>query len=301
MSNYEAKENRYNMIVGIFVVIALCTLVWLIWMFKDLPIKVSEMKSFQVTLQVASAPGVQENTPVLLGSYAIGRVTQILPPALFRDLKTHKVYYQTRIILSIDKKFDSIPADAEIKVMTRGLGSSFIEIVVDPEKMIASTLDPNENSAEFLKGGLIVQGGTGMTSEFFPEESQKKLDALSDRLAKLLDNTNAIIGNEDNKKNIKATLANFSEASAQASKSLAEFQKSMASVKIMSDDIGKVANEMHFILDKINNGPGTASRFINDGRLYESLVSSTEQLDALMEELKNLIAEYREKGIRIKL
>ena len=301
MSDYETKENRQNIIVGIFVVVAICTLIWLIWMFKDLPIRVNQARSYEIIVQVPKAPGVQENTPVRLGGYSIGRVLNVMAPTLLEDLDTGKVYYQTRLKLGIEKKFQNIPSNAEISVMTRGLGSSFVEVTIDPEKLPAPMRDPNDPESIFFKDGMVVQGGTGMTSEFFPQESQEKLDQLADRLITLLNNANDIIGDKGNKENIKASLANFSKATEEASKSLEEFRTFITAGKVMSEDLGKVANQIQFILEKVNSGQGTAAKFINDGRLYEELLLSTQQLDSLLQELRKITADYQKKGIRLKL
>ena len=43
------------------------------------------------------------------------------------------------------------------------------------------------------------------------------------------------------------------------------------------------------------------SMLVNDGRLYESLLDNTEQLEILIQDLKEFAAEYRAKGIKVKL
>jgi ABC-type transporter Mla subunit MlaD len=232
-----------------------------------------------------------------LGGYPIGRVTEIQPPALKKDLDTGKIYYQVLLVLSIDDQFHQIPADSEIKVMTRGLGSSFIEIRVNPQKTQPTAIS---EKGEFLKNGTKIQGSVGMTSEFLPAESQKKIDRLVDEMTILLGNANAIVGDPNNKENVKKTLANLSQATAEITQNLNELQGFLANAKIMSQDMGDFINQMQLIADKVNSGNGTAAKFLNDGRLYENLVVSTQQLDDLMEELKKLVAEYRQKGIRIK-
>lgn len=297
MSSYEAKERRRNIIVGIFVLVALGALVWLVWKFQDLPVRVSQIKSYKILMQVPSAPGIQENTPVRLGSYQIGRVTDVIPPQIIKDLENQKYYYQTRLELSINKKFQ-IPAVAEFKVMTRGLGSSYVEVSIEPEKLPD---DPNNGEISYIEPGTVVQGVVASSSEFFPEESREKINELTDKMTQLLENANDILGDKENKENLKKSLANLSDATAEMTNSLKELQGFLASGKMMSEDLGRVMTQLQFTLNQINKGKGTAAKFINDGRLYESLLTSTEQLEELMDELTKLISEYREKGIRIKL
>ncbi|GAG85025.1 unnamed protein product, partial [marine sediment metagenome] len=66
-------------------------------------------------------------------------------------------------------------------------------------------------------------------------------------------------------------------------------------------ELSKTLAELRLILEKVNNGQGTAAKLINDGRLYENLLENTQQMQVLLEELRALIAKYREKGIKVKL
>ncbi|GAG42342.1 unnamed protein product, partial [marine sediment metagenome] len=88
MSDYETTQKRRNITVGIFVVAAVCFLVWLIFMFGDLPVFVSRWKSYKVAVQFSTAPGVQENTPVRFCGYHIGRVTEMKKPKVMKEVNS---------------------------------------------------------------------------------------------------------------------------------------------------------------------------------------------------------------------
>ena len=300
MSDYETTQRRRNVTVGIFVIGAVFALVWLIFKFGDLPTAISKIGSFQVRVQFPTAQGVQRDTPVRLSGYQVGRVTQVEPPKVLKDLKTGQFYHQTMVVLSIDRKYDDIPSNVEVKLMTRGLGSSYIELLIDPTLPLTPS-DPNKPETAFLDDQMLLQGSTGMTSEFFPAESQKKLDELVDQLGTLINNANAVIGDEDNRRNIKTTLANLSDTSKQAAQVLKEFQAFSVSAVNTSEQLSKTVAELRVILEKVNNGQGTAARLVNDGRLYESMVENTQQLQVLLEELNLFIGKSRDKGLPIKL
>ena len=295
MSDYETAQRTRNIIVGIFVIVAMFALVWLIYQFGDLPVKVSEFNSFEVFVQFPTAQGVQKNTPVRFCGYQIGRVTEVMAPERLRDLNTGLVYHQTKVVLRIDKKYVNIPSNVEVKLMTRGLGSSYIEFAVDPTLPLTKR-DPNRPETKFLVDKMLLQGSTGMTSEFFPEESQKKLDELADSLGSLINSANDILGDEKNRENIKITLANLSNASKQTTQTLKDLQEFFAAGTNMSEELSKTLARLRLILDKVNNGQGTAAQLVNDGRLYENLLENTQQMQSLLEELKELIAQYRKKG-----
>jgi len=306
------------MIVGVFVVIGVCALIWLIFKFGDLPTAVTKMSSFEVYVQFPTAPGVQTDTPVRFCGYQIGRVTKVMAPEIRKDMVTGLEYYQTIVVLSIAKTYVNIPSNIDVKLMSRGLGSSYIEIKQYPERP-AEPLDPNRPETVYLVDKILLQGSTGITSEFFPEESQKKLENLVDGLKILVGNANDILGNRSNKENLRKTIANLTEASHEAKRTIEEFRKfaiaGTATLKNVdgkteelvvamvdtSEEIGKASAQMRMILEKINNGNGSAAMLINDGRFYESLLEDTQQIQLLLEEFKSFITQARIQGIPLKL
>jgi phospholipid/cholesterol/gamma-HCH transport system substrate-binding protein len=350
VSDYETAQRRRNMVVGLFVMLGICALVWLIFKFGDLPGIVTKLDSFEVFVQFPTATGVQRDTPVRFCGYQIGRVTNVMAPEIRKDMVNGLEYYQAVVILSIDKRYVTIPSCVEVKLMTRGLGSSYIELKQSPEKPVVP-LDPNRPETKFLLDKIWLQGSTGMTSEFFPEESQKKLDGLIEGLENLIANANDIIGDKNSKENIMKTLANLADASKQAKDTLEEFEKLAAAgtttlknadskveevvttVVDTSEEIQKFAAagtstlksvdakteqlitamvdtseklsgamvELRLVLEKFNNGQGSAARLINDGSLYENLLEDTEQLKSLLEEMKSFVNEWKNKKIEVKL
>lgn len=315
MSDYETSERRRNLIVGLFVVGALCALLWLIFQFRDLPGAVTKLSSFPVFVQFPTAPGVQKDTPVQFCGYQIGRVANVMYPKPRRDLNTGLWYHQILVVLSIDKKHANIPSNVEVKLMTRGLGSSFIDLKIDP----AHIPSPNDSN-DFLAAETLLQGSTGMTSEFFPEESQKKLELLVEELSTLAKNINDVVGDPNTKDNFKSILTNLSVASAKASdmfEGLREFSvtgtatlksleddtdKFVTSIIATSEELGKTLAEMRVTLEKVNSGKGSAGKFVNDPQFYESLVDTSEEMRKMLEELRTFMANANEKGsVPIKL
>ena len=295
MSDYETAEKRRNVIVGIFVLIALCAFVWLIFMFGDLPAAVTKLGSFGVFVQFPTAPGVQKDTPISFCGYQIGRVTDVMAPAIRTDLNTGLAYHQALVVLSIDKKYANIPSNVQVKLMTRGLGSSYIELIVDPTLPLTPR-DPNRPETKFLVNQMLLQGSTGITSEFFPAESQKKLEELTDNLDTLITHANAILGDPQNKENIRASLANLSRVSGRAAGTLEEFEQFLTAWVGTGEELSQTAKELRMILEKINTGQGTAAQFINNGRLYDELLENTQQMQVLLQELRTFAEKVNEKG-----
>jgi len=322
VSDYETAQRKRNIIVGLFVIVGMCALVWMIFKIQELPTFMGRWRSFQVFVQFPTAPGVEENTPVRFCGYQIGSVIKVMAPQMRPETrngkKTGREYHQTVVVLGIEEKYVNIPSNVEVKLMTRGLGSSYIELKQRPGEP-QTPLDPNRPETEFLVDKIWLQGSTGITSEFFPEESQKKLDELVEDFKTLLTSANDIIGGRENKENIKKTLANLAEMTQQATQTIEEFQKLAAAgsstlkntdaevekvVTAMvdtSEELSKATSQLRIILEKINSGQGTAARLVNDGRFYENLLENTQQMQALLEELTSFIAQARDKGVPIKL
>ncbi|MHC4638791.1 MAG: MlaD family protein [Planctomycetota bacterium] len=300
MSDYETAQKRRNTIVGVFVILAVLSLAWMIKKFGDVPTKVAKYNSFQIFVQFPTAPGVQKDTPVRFCGYQIGRVTKVMPPSIRPDVNTGLEYYQTVVIINIDKRFTSIPSNVDIKMMTRGLGSSYIELKLDPTLPLTRT-DPNDPLSVYLRDMMWIQGSSGVASEFFTAETQRKLDQLVQGLVTLTQNANDILGDNESKQNIKEILEHLSEASDEATKTVKEFRRFTSTAITMSEELSKTLVKAQQIIEKVNSGEGTLAQLVNDGRLYEETLEDIEQLHLLLQDIKSFVAEYREKGIKIKL
>lgn len=273
---------------------ALWALVWLIHKFEDMPLRLAAINSYEVYVQLPTAAGVQDKTSVKFCGVQIGRVSRIQPPAILKDLNTGQFYYQALVVLRIDRKYEKIPANVEVKLLTRGLGSSYIDFRT-------KVFDVKDPSGPFLKRGSLLQGQTGSASDFFPEESRKKLEELAESLNALAKSANKIIGDKANQQNINKTLANLSEASKEATLAAREMKNFMTAGIQTGEKLNEAAEQLRIVLSKINTGQGTASKLLNDGRLYEGLFETSQQLKLLLQEMESFLAHSKEKGLPIKL
>ena len=293
MPDYDTIQKKRNLIVGGFVIIAFCAFLYMLFLFKELPTFVSQYRSFEVLVKFADAPGLQKNTPVKYCGYQIGRVINVMAPERIDDRQTGEAYHQVKATLAIEKEYKTIPSHVNVLLMKRGLGSSYIVFEVDLAQEVT----------DFLKDGDMLVGYTGVSSEFIPKEVQEKIEKLVDSVSSLADHANSIIGDPENQANIKETLSNVTvmvQDARETLKSLKEFSdtgtEQMASV---SEQLNDTLDKLRGVLSKINEGESTAAKLLNDGRLYENLIDSTEELQMALEQLKKLVAQAREKGIKI--
>lgn len=299
MTDYQTKQKRQNIIVGVFVVVGFTLFVLMLMVFRDLPLFVSRFNSFQVLVYFPEAPGIQKDTPVKFCGVPVGRVLNVSDPQVVSNegRKTHKV----GVTISIDQQYIDIPSSVDVVIMKRSLGSSHIEF---------QDKSPEEPT-DFLENEMVLTGIVGTSSEFFPPDVQKKLESLVDSIAALANNANLIIGDEENQANLKKTFANVEQVTLQARGTLESIEKfsdtSTEQVVALGDQIVAVGEqleaalaEMRKVIAKVESGEGTAGKLVNDGRLYENLLESSEELQMALEQIKEWASEARDNGIRIK-
>jgi phospholipid/cholesterol/gamma-HCH transport system substrate-binding protein len=301
---YERIEKIQNVTVGIFVILGLLALGWLIFKFNDFPATVTRLNSYEVSVQFATAPGAQKDTPVRFCGYQIGRVTAVFPPQIMDELrngqKTGKRFYQCLVIMSINKQYNQIPANVEVKLMTRGYGSSYLDLVSEPNLM-TMPFDANIPEGGYLRNGMVVQGQLSTSNDIFSEETQKKLDELLNGLIVAIKNTNDIIGNAENKENLKQSLENLSKATAQATSAIKDFQTFMVSANHSSEELSKIMASIRQIVEKVESGGGTLGKVVNDSKFYESLLENSRQLNSLITEMQDFVKKLKEKGVKVQL
>ncbi len=305
MSDYDYLQNKRNMIVGAFVIVGVLVFAYMVFLFGELPVAVTELTSFSVTARFAFAPGVQETTPVRYCGYQIGKVTQVDPPAMFVNEKGQS-NAQVTVKISIDRKY-KIPSNVKARLGKRGMGSSYVDLI--PQQMDEQELEKLE--PKFLANGMTLEViQTTGDSDLIPSEMQDRINTFFAKAATLMDNLNTITGDANNQKNLKNTLANLSKAtedSISTLQSIKEFSQ-MGKEKLVSvsdsvtqtsEELGETLIELRRTINKINSGQGTVGKLINDDRLYENLVDSSEELKVAIEKMKKTFQKTSEKGIKV--
>ena len=303
MADYETEQKKRNLIVGGFMIIAFCAFCYMVAIFGELPVFISQLRSYTILVNFDSAAGVQKNTPVKYCGYQVGKVIGVMAPQSITDRKSGQSFHLVKVTIAIEKKYSTIPSHVTVMLMKRGLGSSYIELEVDLNKPL-TPLYPDQPESVYLLDEMILAGSTGVSSEFFPPDVQAKLETLVDSIGALAANANAILGDSENQMNIKKTLANVTEATAQTTetlKSVKQFSDAWtAKINEVAENINDTLVELHSVLEKINSGDSTAAKLLNDGRLYENLLDSSQELQLALEQLKILAADMNQKGIKLK-
>jgi phospholipid/cholesterol/gamma-HCH transport system substrate-binding protein len=307
MSDYDYIQNKRNMIVGAFVIVGVLVFAYMVFLFGELPVTVTKFTSYSVKVRFPFAPGVQENTPIRYCGYQIGRVTYVAPPEQFLD-KSGRAIPQVTVEMAIDRKYSEIPANVKVKLGKRGMGSSYIDLITEPmTKEELEKLEP-----KYLRQGMLLQGldSSGAEFELIPPELQNKIDTFFVKVTALTDNLNTVVGDVNNQQNFKKTLANLSKATEESITTLQQIREFSQtgkekvaavsdSVMQTSEELGETLVELRRTLNKINSGEGTVGKLINDGKLYDNLVDSSEELKAALEKMKKTFQKTSEKGIKV--
>jgi len=152
--------------------------------------------------------------------------------------------------------------------------------------------------------------------------SSRPAPRLHTTLAKLnaaLDAVNKTLGDPENQASLKAGLARFKEAAAAAAQAMEEARATFREVRgatgkvtkrfdeltlrLMADAdrLSKVLGAIQRTTEKIEAGDGTAAKLLNDPKLYNTLVDATAQLKTSLEKLELLLAQWKDKGVKLDL
>ena len=126
-------------------------------------------------------------------------------------------------------------------------------------------------------------------------ETQNNLKMTLEGLASTIENVNILSSNINdilnaNEKELKSTINNLSKISGNLNKitdSLKQMPLSSA-VKNFED----TSLHLKEIIERLNSGEGSAGMILNDNKLYDNLVNSSEALEALLSDLKGNPKKY---------
>jgi len=135
-----------------------------------------------------------------------------------------------------------------------------------------------------------------------------------------------IFGDVENQANIKASLKNLATAAEKADKAMDamkqfadETRKSFTvasgsadkvakrvdqlAVKLIEDaeKVSTLLSTINRVAVKLEKGDGSAGKFINDPKLYNSLQEAASQTQILLKEFSDLVKTWKENGVKVKM
>jgi len=318
-----AHPHRTEAYVGLFVLLGLGLIGWLIFHFGDF--RGNRTGGYPLIVEVRDATGIRKGVPVRLGGVEIGRASG--EPELNDD------YSLLTIPLTIYPE-SKIPAGSTVKVGTSGLmGDSFLRII-PPEVPSGQFLPAGHRILAESSGSLNdLAGSAGETLEEVTLTAGE-IRAAAERMENLFTKLDRGFLTSENMANVSvmlaelrassehihdaskklnplldetgATLSEVSEVADAAKSTLtgvdtgvAEFSKTLSAINpVVSDfdqsvkDLGVTLKTANTLLNLLENGDGIAPSMLKDSALKRDLESFLDKLDR-----NGLLFYPREGGI----
>lgn len=301
------REKASNLMVGLTVLVALALLGGMIVIFRELP---GWMRGgYELQAEFPNASGIIAGADVMLVGKRIGRVAEVT----FADDDPRRGVI---FILAIKRSVD-VPGDVNPYIRSRGFaGGAILELVSDgrePGKSRGRQFEwlPRDQIVMLRLPKDVSAGPTGL----IPPELVRSIQTTMTKFGTALDSINKVIGDEENRKNIKSALAGFNAAAeamtkamnkvetlaASSTSAIARYEKLAGKLTDDADQLGKLLTSLANAAEKIQAGEGTAGKLINDPKLYNELVETAAQIKETFATLGKLLEEWKAKGVGIKL
>jgi phospholipid/cholesterol/gamma-HCH transport system substrate-binding protein len=331
---------RKNIMVGIVVLGGLVVLGWMILQFGDAPIRMFATEQVRVTFVTDRAEGLSEGSAVVFRGVTVGKINAIERQADHQTVRIEALVdtqppLPENVIAHI-RSTGLIGSGATVSLLVppgdqpRGqlgegqeIKTTFVGLDLLPPEFAELAEEMKLTARQFRESNLVGD-----------------LDEAVKEATVTIRSVNEIVGDEEIKTNLKQSLKNITAATETANKiagNLETFSKDLEAVgnettitikkaqgaidkasgtieKVGGhvDDLDKQIDErmlevakllasFQSIARKIDEGKGTAGAFINDKRLYESLVLTSEQLNAMMKDLNRLVEQWEQEGATLRL
>jgi phospholipid/cholesterol/gamma-HCH transport system substrate-binding protein len=166
------------------------------------------------------------------------------------------------------------------------------------------------------------------------------IDEQVQKVGKLIDSVQAYVGDEKTRNDLKAAIENLRTTTESANRVTGNLEKFSGKLDKIGDDasatikdarttiqtantsiqktqgdidqvtaqvgdrllqISKLLDQFNSIAAKVNDGKGTAGQLVNDPKLYQGLVDTTQQLNATVTDLRRLVQQWEQEGVSLKL
>jgi phospholipid/cholesterol/gamma-HCH transport system substrate-binding protein len=310
--------------VGVTVLTALLALGWMILKFAGVPIALLVAPRMQVHFVADRADGLSEGSNVTYRGINVGQVTRL----------TRLPDDRIRVDAQVDDK-PPLPANVKGLIRSTGLlgGGSALQLTLTSEKPEGQMAKNQEIPVAYVGLDLLppefaeLAGELRLTARQFRESNVViHLDEQIQHLGKVIDSVQGYIDDPTMRQDLKDSVANLRTATEKANKigeDLDQFTQHLDQLSTETrttiqktqghiDDLSKSTgdrllqlsaslDQLQQIVQKINQGKGTAGQLVNDPKLYESLVDTTQELNATIKDLKRLVEQWEQEGVPLKM
>lgn len=318
---------RRNVLVGVTVLSALVILGWMILQFGGQLGTAFAGEQYAVTFVGPRADGVSPGSQVLYRGTVVGKVERVKLEAA-----------QQRVVVGARLEKDAaLPGGlfGSIKQLSLlGTGAA-IELAPQNPALAMGGATAEGDTLDLRYGGLaLLPPELSELSENLNVAVKAYNDSgLIARLRALADNTDrqvtqageviegfrAVFGDAAVQGDLRATVANLRATSerfekfsadlpalsAQARGALANADARFATLASSLDErlvqVSVALDSANSVLRKIDSGDGSLGRLLNDGRLYEALLSSARRVDATLKDAQRVVQQIEQEGVSLRL
>ena len=315
---------RRNVMVGVTVLTALLALGWMILKFAGAPITMLVSPRMSIHFICDRADGLSEGANVTYRGMNVGQITRL----------TRMEDDRIRVDAQIDDK-PPLPANVKGVIRSTGLlgGGSAIQLAIVGDKGQGQLSKNQEIPATYVGLDILPPEFAELATELRLTAKQFResnvvlhMDEQVQHLGKAIDSVQSYIDDPKIRKDLKDSIDNLRIATEKADKignNLDQFTQHLdqlstetrASIQKTQghlDDISKSTgdrllqlasslDQLQQIVTKINEGKGSAGQFVNDPKLYEGLVDTTQELNATIKDLKRLVEQWEQEGVSLKM
>jgi phospholipid/cholesterol/gamma-HCH transport system substrate-binding protein len=333
MSNY-----RRNVLVGATVLASLVMLGWMIIRFGGDIGKLFAGEMINIRFKADRADGLSNGSAIVIDGVTVGRVTGVrrdpknravwvegtveVEPPLPNNLTA---FIRQASLLGSGSNIVLEPHEDSTGVLTAGteipLRYEGLQLLPPELKNVGSEL-------------------AALAKQFREANVVNKFNEQLDRAGKTLDAAQLAIthaddilkdgkirnGVQESIENIRQASVSVRDVSGRADKIVTSFEQSIAKINTTADaatdtvkatkthideiakstqdrieDLARLLAQANDITAKINAGQGTAGKVINDPKLYEGLVDTTNELNATIKDLQRLVRQWEQEGVSLKL
>lgn len=326
-------QYRKNFLVGVTVLCGLLVLAWMILKFSGQSARLFAEKQFNVQFVVNRADGLAEGSPVLYRGVNVGQVTGVRRADNQREVIIDASLDESpplpRNVEGLIRLQALLGAGAGINLELIGgeepqgqlqpgdsIAARYVGLDLVPPEFGGLATDLREISRTFRDSGLITNLNDTVLKAGRTMESVEKLVAdpkmrqdIETTLTNLRTASESATRIGTNLEKVSGELNGITtEASATIKSAGSAITSTEARVNELAEQmsarleqVSKLLSNFESISSKVNNGEGTAGLLINDAKLYESLVDSSQQLSLTISDLKRLVEQWEQEGVSLKL
>jgi phospholipid/cholesterol/gamma-HCH transport system substrate-binding protein len=353
------EEMRRNLMVGVFVLVGLGAMAGLIVQFGRAPTWLSAKGTYALHVIFDQVTDVRPGNLVTVKGILIGRVTSV-------DLVDRaRIDSGVDVLVAIEKGY-LVPEGSRAQTTESMLGQGRPPIEILPGPSENPALASGASIRGSIRGALdsLLPPGTVHTletaarqigdaaealtpvlnelDEMMKARSPADVDAgalqgnISSAVARLdssIKNINDVLGDAEVKRDLRDTITNVHDISAQLKTTSGKFDKlvddgralmadgrqtaakldqSLTKLDGHVDDLAKATmggldkadrllDQMNTLAQQVVSGEGNLGKLFMDGKLYEAMTLTAERLSLAVEEFRALIAEWREGKVRVAL